>query len=232
MASPGNRHSANCIGTLYERTSSTREMPCEQRRGDRRRRASQSSNIHNRRRSGRRRLSVCLSDSTHQIMAAGGAATTGMSRDTNSQDGGFDRRRPRDFDDVTRAPYVTSTSDLGSWHCDAAIGHYWYSDRSCSSVRPFPFCLLNQPTKQPMNFIFACVWIMTQLVTPRPIGERSIVMSVSVCVSLCVCVCLSTIISSELHARSSPFLCVLSIVVARSSSGGVLIRYIFPVSCI
>ena len=176
--------------------------------------------------------SVCLSDSTHQIMAAGGAATTGMSRDTNSQDGGFDRRRPRDFDDVTRAPYVTSTSDLGSWHCDAAIGHYWYSDRSCSSVRPFPFCLLNQPTKQPMNFIFACVWIMTQLVTPRPIGERSIVMSVSVCVSVCVCVCLSTIISSELHARSSPFLCVLSMVVARSSSGGVLIRFIFPVSCI
>ena len=177
-------------------------------------------------------LSVCLSDSTHQIMAAGGAATTGMSRDTNSQDGGFDRRRPRDFDDVTRAPYVTSTSDLGSWHCDAAIGHYWYSDRSCSSVRPFPFRLLNQPTKQPMNFIFACVWIMTQLVTPRPIGQRSIVMSVSVCVSLCVCVCLSTIISSELHVRSSPFLCVLYMVVARSSSGGVLIRYIFPVSCI
>jgi len=38
--------------------------------------------------------------------------------------------------------------------------------------------------------------------TPPPIGERSIVMSVSVCLS--VCVCLSAIISSELHVRSSP----------------------------
>ena len=39
--------------------------------------------------------------------------------------------------------------------------------------------------------------------TPHPIGERSIVMSVSVCLSVCLCVSLSTIISSELHDRSS-----------------------------
>ena len=41
---------------------------------------------------------------------------------------------------------------------------------------------------------------------------------VCVCVSVCLPVCLSTIISSELHVRSSPkFLCVLSVTVARSS---------------
>ena len=42
-------------------------------------------------------------------------------------------------------------------------------------------------------------------------------------------VCLSTIISPELHVRSSPFSCVLSMAVARSSSGGVVICYVFPV---
>jgi len=55
------------------------------------------------------------------------------------------------------------------------------------------------------------------LVNPFPIGEQSIVMSVS------VCLCLSAIISSELVVRSSPiFLCVLPMAVARSSSGGVM----------
>ena len=49
-------------------------------------------------------------------------------------------------------------------------------------------------------------------------------------VCLSVCVCLSAIISSELHLRSSPnFLCMLLMAVARSFSGGVLIRYVFPV---
>ena len=55
-----------------------------------------------------------------------------------------------------------------------------------------------------------------------PIGEQSIVMSVSVC--------LSTIISSELHVGSSPnFWCMLPMAVAQSSSGGVAIRYVLPV---
>ena len=53
-------------------------------------------------------------------------------------------------------------------------------------------------------------------------------MSLSVC--LFVCVCLSAIITSELHVRSlSIFLCVLSMVVARSSSDAVMIRYVFQV---
>jgi len=66
-------------------------------------------------------------------------------------------------------------------------------------------------------------------VTPPPIGERSIVMSMYVCVSACVC--LSAIISSELHVRSSPkFSCMLPIAVhARSSSGGVVIRYVLSI---
>ena len=50
-------------------------------------------------------------------------------------------------------------------------------------------------------------------------------MSVSVCV--CVCVCLTAIIiSQELHVRSSP---IFVHVVARSSPGGVVIRYALPV---
>ena len=42
------------------------------------------------------------------------------------------------------------------------------------------------------------------LITPPPVGERSIVMSMSVCVclSVCVCVCQSAIISGKLHVRS------------------------------
>jgi len=53
-------------------------------------------------------------------------------------------------------------------------------------------------------------------------------MSLSVCLS--VCVCLSAIISSELHVRSSlNFVCVLPVAMARSSSGGVVIRYVLPV---
>ena len=45
------------------------------------------------------------------------------------------------------------------------------------------------------------------VVTTPPIGKRSIVVCVSVCV--CVCVCRSAVMSSELHVRFSPFLCML-----------------------
>jgi len=51
-----------------------------------------------------------------------------------------------------------------------------------------------------------------------------------VCLSLRACVCLSTIISWELHVRSSPnVLCMLPMAVARSSSDGVMICYVLPV---
>ena len=53
-------------------------------------------------------------------------------------------------------------------------------------------------------------------------------MSVFVCLS--VCVCLSAIISSELHVLSScKFLRMLPMAVVWSSSGGVVISYVFPV---
>ena len=57
-------------------------------------------------------------------------------------------------------------------------------------------------------------------------------MSESVCVCVCVrvCICLSAIISSKMHVRSSPkFMCSLPMAVARSFSGGVMIRYVLPV---
>jgi len=72
----------------------------------------------------------------------------------------------------------------------------------------------------------------SDFITPPPIAERSVAMSVSVCVCACVraCVCLSAIVSSEVHVRSSPhFLPMLPMAVARSSAGGVVIRYVLPV---
>jgi len=70
---------------------------------------------------------------------------------------------------------------------------------------------------------------------PDSLGVRSIVMSVSVCLSVCVClcVCLSTIMSSELHFRSSPIFFIH--VTYRSGSvifwrrNRVMICYVFPV---
>jgi len=61
-------------------------------------------------------------------------------------------------------------------------------------------------------------------ITPPPIGERSIVTSVSVC--LCVC--------SRSYLRNytpdfHQFLCMLPMAMARSSSGGVVMCYVLPV---
>ena len=62
-----------------------------------------------------------------------------------------------------------------------------------------------------------------------PVGERSIAISLSLCVSLCVS-CLSVSISLEpLDRCSLNFLCSSLVAVARSSSGGVAIRYVLPV---
>ena len=59
-------------------------------------------------------------------------------------------------------------------------------------------------------FLFVCgvVWwrdACSSLLTPPPIGEWSIVMSVSVC--LCVCLSVSAIISAELHVRTYHIFC-------------------------
>jgi len=57
---------------------------------------------------------------------------------------------------------------------------------------------LNDPCKAAMR---PYVELLRPPVTPSPIGERSIVMSLS------VCVCLFAIISLELHVPSSPNFC-------------------------
>jgi len=71
----------------------------------------------------------------------------------------------------------------------------------------------------------------SDVITPPPIAERSIVMTVSVCVSVSVCACLYASISLEIRVRSLPIFVhvTLPTAVARSSSGGVAICYVLPV---
>jgi len=66
------------------------------------------------------------------------------------------------------------------------------------------------------------------IIHPPPIGERSIVMNVSVCVCVGVFVCPWTYICGT-TLPIFKFLCMLRMAVARSSSGGVVIRYVLPV---
>jgi len=76
-----------------------------------------------------------------------------------------------------------------------------------------------------------CTWTTESFkncfVTPPPAGQRiRIVMTY-------LYVCLVASISPELRVRSSPVLRTLHMSVARSSSGGVAIRYVLPVtSCL
>ena len=83
------------------------------------------------------------------------------------------------------------------------------------------------PTRRPEKSLMLLPY---SLIRPySTIGQRSIVTSVSVCLAAC---CLSAIISSELHLRYSPFLCMLPMAVEPPSSGGVLMCYVLPVSWI
>ena len=59
--------------------------------------------------------------------------------------------------------------------------------------------------------------------TPPSTGERSIAMSVSVCLSV------RDHIVETTRPSSPVFFCMLPMAVARSSSGGVVIRYVLPV---
>ena len=83
-----------------------------------------------------------------------------------------------------------------------------------------PTCLA-RPRTTPIH-ILNCLFI-----TLPPTGERSIVMSVSVC----ACVRLS--VRDHIFGTTRPiftkFLCMLPVAAARSSSGGVVIRYVLPV---
>jgi len=91
-------------------------------------------------------------------------------------------------------------------------------------VCPAMQCMSRPITPVPRRSSLVPLVVITQL----QIGDRSICIA---CVCVCVCVCLSVrdIISSGLHVRSLPFLCMLPMTVARSSSGNVMIRYVFPV---
>jgi len=65
------------------------------------------------------------------------------------------------------------------------------------------------------------------IITPPPIGERSIVMSVSVC--LCVCLSARDHVFGTTRPILTKFLYMLTMAVARTSSGGFVIRYVLPV---
>jgi len=64
-------------------------------------------------------------------------------------------------------------------------------------------------------------------ISPPAIGERSIVMTVSV--RVCVFLSVREHISGNTRPISTKFLCVLPVAVARSFSGGVAISYALPV---
>jgi len=94
---------------------------------------------------------------------------------------------------------------------------------------------MNQPssvcpiaTELPVASLLLLMWTRhknpLQIITSRSGGVRNIVMSVS------VSVCLSAGISRKPRGRTSPyFLRMLSVAVARSSSGGVTVSYVFLV---
>ena len=64
-----------------------------------------------------------------------------------------------------------------------------------------------------------------------PIGEWSIMMTVSVWVSLCVCLSVRDHSFGPTRAIFTNCSCMLPMAVARSSSGGVVICYVLPVLC-
>ena len=69
-------------------------------------------------------------------------------------------------------------------------------------------------------------------ITPPPIGQRSIVMMfvcLSVCVRVCVFVCRRSYPQNYTSNLQHTFCCMLPMAVVRSSSCGVLIRYVLPV---
>jgi len=93
--------------------------------------------------------------------------------------------------------------------------------------------LINRPLKIPPHLqrtvrVAALCW--NNYSAPDS-GGGGIVMSVSVCLSVCVClcVCLSAIISSDYTSNHYQIFVHVPYGVARSSSGGVVIRYVFPV---
>jgi len=107
---------------------------------------------------------------------------------------------------------------------------YWYNGQSMSTSFARHATLIAGNDTVPVS-----VWrsrgmrstkSLCPLVTPPSIGERSIVMSVSICV--CVFFVREHIFGTT-RPNFTNFLCMLPMAVAQSSSGGVLIRYVLPV---
>jgi len=65
----------------------------------------------------------------------------------------------------------------------------------------------------------------------KHIGSTRLMRSIVMSVSVCLCVCLS--VRDHIYGTTRPiftsFLCMLPMAVARSFTGGVVIRYILPV---
>jgi len=61
------------------------------------------------------------------------------------------------------------------------------------------------------------------------IGQRTNVLGVSVCLSVCLCECEHISEATDTSQLHQLLLLILPMAVARSSSAGVAIRYVFPV---
>jgi len=121
--------------------------------------------------------------------------------------------------------------------CRSVMLHYWV--KKTGGFRPKMKCIAEWGNLSLTVLAFGTkhirrkIYCDSLIVTPPSIGERGVLWweCLSVCLCVCVCVCLSVHdhINGTTHPILSNFLCMLPMAVARSSSGGVVIRYVFPV---
>jgi len=71
--------------------------------------------------------------------------------------------------------------------------------------------------------------VLNLFATPPLMGKRSIVISMSVCLSVCMCLSVCDHIFGTTRLTFTKFLCMLPMAVARSSSDGIVVRYVLPV---
>jgi len=73
-------------------------------------------------------------------------------------------------------------------------------------------------------------WLFYKYTCPRLVGIFSLPLIGAQSIVMSVFVCLSAITSSEIHIRSAPIFCeCYQLLLARSTSGGVVIRYVLSV---
>jgi len=127
------------------------------------------------------------------------------------------------FDDSHESSSPSSSSSSSSWLASCSPSA---AGKSYSKSKPSEVTHLQNPQSVEIRLSPSIATINA----PPQIGKQSTVISVSLCVTVCACVYLSMNLSREPHVRSSPnSLCMLSMDMARTSSGGVVIRYVFPV---